>query len=145
MYPQRNGQVAYVFTWKTSPVHEAVFGAGGVRLYTMTTRVSYTVQVGKTNESMVPQDDKAVLLEEMRKLAESQPPQRMLFIFDGISDVMVLSGLESTYDFIRKMNEPVAPPPPALDLATVVQNDIGRTSFQVWPVLLCAVSSWGIP
>lgn len=101
----REGEDVCVFTWKGSPIYEDVSSKNGLKLYTMTSAVAYTKQVGSTNEFLVPQGDQAVLLEEMRKLVESHRKPHTMIVFDSISDLIVLIGFEHTFGFLREMGE----------------------------------------
>jgi predicted transcriptional regulator len=94
------GHTVYLFSWKGSPVYEVLSGLASVNLRTMTTDVSYSKQVGK-REYLIPQGDRAVLLQEMSRAAESAPSGKALIVFDSVSDMIVLQGVEQTYSFLR--------------------------------------------
>jgi len=99
------GQRVLCFTWKGSPIYEAVSGLAGLFLYTMTSEVSYTKAVPGKGEFLVPQSDQAVLLEELRKANEAAPKAGVLVIIDSISDLLLLNGVQHTYEFLRKERE----------------------------------------
>jgi predicted transcriptional regulator len=94
------GHTVYLFSWKGSPVYQALSGLTSVNLRTMSTDVSYSKQVGK-REYLIPQGDRAVLLQEMSRAAESAPSGKALIVFDSVSDMIVLQGVEQTYSFLR--------------------------------------------
>jgi predicted transcriptional regulator len=99
------GRKVYCFTWKGSPIYEAVSSVAGVVLYTMSTDVSFTTPVKGRNELLVPENDHAVLLNEMSKILDGGSHGHSVLVFDSVSDLVMLSGLQQAYEFLRQMNK----------------------------------------
>lgn len=94
------GHAVYLFSWKGSPVYQTLSAVPAVNMRTMSTDVSYSKQVGR-REYLIPQGDRAVLLQEMGRAAETAPSGKALIVFDSVSDMIVLQGVEQTYSFLR--------------------------------------------
>lgn len=97
--------VVFAFTAGGSPVHQALSGSGNVRFFTMTRKVSYPKPGEKPDEVLVPTADQSVLLNVLDKAITSNPDLKFGVIFDSISDLILTSGLESTYKFLKQANE----------------------------------------
>ncbi len=100
-----NQYLVFAFTSRGSPIFHAVSGLENVRLFTMTTKVSYPKQGDEPNEVMVPGNDQSVLLNVLDKAFESNPDIKFAVIFDSITDMMLSSGLEKTYKFLKQTKE----------------------------------------
>jgi hypothetical protein len=97
--------VIFAFTAGGSPVREALFGLGNVRFFTMTRKVSYPKPGESPNEVLVPSSDPSVLLNVLDKAITSNPDLKFGVVFDSISDLLLSSGLEVTYKFLKQANE----------------------------------------
>jgi hypothetical protein len=98
-------QVLYAFTAAGSPVYSALSGTANVRFFTMTRKVSYPKQGEKPNEVLVPSADQSVLLNVLDKAITSNPDLKFGVVFDSVTDLMLSSGLEVTYKFLKQANE----------------------------------------
>ena len=97
--------VLFAFTAPGSPVYNALSGLGNVRFFTMTRKVSYPKPGERENEVMVPSGDQAVLLNVLDKAITSNPNLKFGVVFDSVSDLILSSGLEVTYKFLKQANE----------------------------------------
>jgi hypothetical protein len=95
----------FAFTSKGSPVYNALSGLDNVRFFTMTTRVSYPKPGDLPTEVLVPSTDQAVLLNVMDKAITTNPELKFGLVFDSITDLILSSGLETTYKFLKQANE----------------------------------------
>jgi hypothetical protein len=97
--------VIFAFTSKGSPVQVALSELGNVRFFTMTRKVSYPKPGDNPNEVLVPTSDQSVLLNVLDKAITSNPDLKFGVVFDSISDLLLSSGLEVTYKFLKQANE----------------------------------------
>ena len=100
-----NQRVVYAFTAAGSPVYSALTGMTNVRFFTMTRKVSYPKPGERPDEVLVPSADQSVLLNVLDKAITSNPDLKFGVIFDSVSDLILSSGLEVTYKFLKQANE----------------------------------------
>ena len=98
-------RVVFAFTAGGSPIHNALAELGNVRFFTMTRKVSYPKQGERPNEVLVPSSDQSVLLNVLDKAITTNPDLKFGVIFDSVSDLILSSGLEVTYKFLKQANE----------------------------------------
>jgi hypothetical protein len=97
--------VLFAFTSGGSPVRNALVGLENVRFFTMTRKVSYPKPGESPDEVLVPTSDQSVLLNVLDKAISSNPDLKFGVVFDSVSDLILSSGLESTYKFLKQANE----------------------------------------
>jgi hypothetical protein len=97
--------VIFAFTASGSPVYNALLGLGNVRFFTMTRKVSYPKPGERPEEVLVPAADQSVLLNVLDKAINSSPRLKIGVVFDSVSDLILTSGLEMTYKFLKQANE----------------------------------------
>jgi len=100
-----NQRVLFAFTAGGSPVHAALAGMANVRFFTMTRKVSYPKPAEEPNEILVPATDQSVLLNVLDKAISTNPDLKFGVLFDSVSDLILISGLEVTYKFLKQANE----------------------------------------
>jgi hypothetical protein len=98
-------QLVFAFAAAGSPVHNTLEGMPNVRFFTMTRKVSYPKPGDKPDEVLVPTADQSVLLNVLDKVITSNPDLKFGVIFDSVSDLILTSGLEITYKFLKQANE----------------------------------------
>lgn len=98
-------RVLFAFTASGSPVYNALSGLANVRFFTMTRKVSYPKAGDRPEEVMVPSADQSVLLNVLDKAITSNPDLKFAVVFDSVSDLILTSGLEVTYKFLKQANE----------------------------------------
>ena len=98
-------QVVFAFTSAGSPVYTSLSGMANVRFFTMTRKVSYPKPGDRPDEVLVPSADQSVLLNVLDKAITSNPELKFGVIFDSVSDLILSSGLEMTYKFLKQANE----------------------------------------
>ncbi len=81
-----------------------------MRLYILTTRVSYPTPGDQPNEVSVPQNDQAIILDVIDKTVHANPEGKVAIIYDNISDLILSAGFEETYKFLKQINEIVNDP-----------------------------------
>ncbi len=101
-------RVLFAFTAAGSPVYGALTGIPNVRFFTMTRKVSYPKEGERADEVLVPSADQSVLLNVLDKAITSNPDLKFGVVFDSISDLILSSGLEVTYKFLKQANEMLA-------------------------------------
>ena len=97
--------VFLAFTSKGSPVYNALSGLENVRFFTLTTRVSYPKPGELPSEVLVPANDQSMLLNVLDKGLTSNPSLKFGLVFDSVTDLILSSGLETTYKFLKQANE----------------------------------------
>ncbi len=102
------GQVLFAFTSKGSPVYAALSGHDNVRFFTLTTRVSYPKPGDLPTEVLVPAGDQSVILNVLHKTLTSNPELKLGLVFDSVTDLLLSSGLETTFKFLKQAIEMVS-------------------------------------
>jgi len=97
--------IVFAFTAAGSPVHNSLEGMANVRFFTMTRKVSYPRPGDTPEEVLVPTADQSVLLNVLDKAITSNPDLKFGVVFDSVSDLILTSGLETTYKFLKQANE----------------------------------------
>jgi hypothetical protein len=98
------GNAVFVLTPRASPLHDALTGATGVKFFLTTGGVSYMKVAEDTREVLIPQNDSAVFLDVVdRTLASVQGP--LVFVFDSVSDLLLMNGMEKAYKFLKQVLE----------------------------------------
>lgn len=97
----QSGNAVFVFTPKSSPLHKAMKGATGARFFLTTSDVSYMKVAEDVNEVLVPQNDTAIFLDAANKTLASREGG-VVFVFDSVSDLLLMSGIEKTYKFLKQ-------------------------------------------
>ncbi len=98
-------RVVFAFTAAGSPIYSALTGMANVRFFTMTRKVSYPKPGERPDEVLVPSADQSVLLNVLDKAITSNPDLKFGVVFDSVSDLILSSGLEVTYKFLKQANE----------------------------------------
>jgi len=100
-----NQRVVFAFTAAGSPVYAELTGLANVRFFTMSRKVSYPKPGERPDEVLVPSADQSVLLNVLDKAITSNPDLKFGVIFDSVTDLILSSGLEVTYKFLKQANE----------------------------------------
>ena len=95
----------FAFTSRGSPVYNSLSALENVRFFTMTTRVSYPKPGDLPTEMLVPANDQSVLLNVLDKAITANPNLKFGLVFDSITDLILSSGLETTYKFLKQTIE----------------------------------------
>ena len=98
-------RIVFAFTAAGSPIQNTLTGLTNVRFFTMTRKVSYPKPGESPNEVLVPSADQSVLLNVLDKAITTNPDLKFGVIFDSVSDLILTSGLEVTYKFLKQANE----------------------------------------
>ena len=98
-------RILFAFTASGSPVYNSLLGLPNVRFFTMTRKVSYPKPGDIPEEVLVPSADQSVLLNVLDKAITSNPDLKFGVVFDSVSDLILTSGLEVTYKFLKQANE----------------------------------------
>jgi len=97
------GRAVFVFTSKGSPVQLLLKDVPDIRFFIMS-ESSYPRSSGDSMEVLVPRTDHAVLLGVIAETIEKTPKPKAL-VFDNISSLILDSGLQECYGFLRQVNE----------------------------------------
>jgi len=95
----------YAFTSKGSPVFYALSKVPGVRFYILSGKVSYPRPEDQPFQVLVPNNDHAVLLDLLDKTITANATTGAAIVFDSVSDVILLGGVENAYKFLKQANE----------------------------------------
>jgi hypothetical protein len=101
------GHTVYVFTAKGSPIYNALHVIDGVRFYILSAKVSYPKpEDNEPLQILIPSNDYAVTLDLIDKtVAAAAAPAQVAIVVDSISDMVLSSGFEGTYKFLKQVNE----------------------------------------
>lgn len=102
--------IVFTFTTKGSPIYRALSQGADVRFYMMSSDVSYPKPTGKPNEVLVPQNDVSVILHLISQTLGSTEGSGIAVIFDNVSDLILSSGFENTYKFLKQANQVLSEP-----------------------------------
>jgi hypothetical protein len=97
------GGPVFIFTSRGKPIHNLLLGAPNVRFFVMTGETTYPKPGGHPLEVLVPQHDSAILLDLVERSVASDPELRIGLVFDSLSDVILGSGFEDSYKFLRQV------------------------------------------
>jgi hypothetical protein len=100
-----NNYLVFAFTSKGRPVYNSLSQIEGVRFYTFSTKVSYPRPTGQTYEVLVPQNDQSVILNVLDKTMSANPDVKIAIVFDSITDLLLSSGFDNAYKFLKQANE----------------------------------------
>jgi hypothetical protein len=98
------GNAVYVFTPKSSPLHKALTGTTGMKFFLTTSGVSNVKMAEGDSEVLVPQSDTPILLNVANKTLTSRQGD-VVFVFDNISELILMNGVEKTYKFLKQFLE----------------------------------------
>ena len=100
----RTGYAVFVFTPKASPLHGALSGSVGLKFFLTTSGVSYMKVTDNATEVLLPQSDTAIFLDVVDKTLQSRKGG-VVFLFDSVSELLLMSGVEKTYKFLKQFLE----------------------------------------
>lgn len=102
-----NNHTVYVFTAKGSPIYNALTKLAQVRFYIFTAKVTYPKpEEDEPSQILIPVNDQAVILDLLDKtISAATAPAQVAIVFDSISDMVLSSGFEDTYKFLKQVNE----------------------------------------
>jgi len=99
-----SGRQVAAFTSRGSPVYLLLKDIPGLRFFILS-ESSYPKPTAGSLEVMVPRSDHSVLLNVMDDTVTKNPEQPKAIIFDNISSLILDSGFQDSYKFLRQMNE----------------------------------------
>ncbi len=102
--------IVFAFTTKGSPVYRALSDSIDVKFYMLSTDVSYPKPTGNPNEVLVPQNDVAVILHLINQTMSSTEGSGIAIVFDNVSDLILSSGFENSYKFLKQANQVLSEP-----------------------------------
>jgi hypothetical protein len=105
-----NKSIVFAFTTKGNPVYRTLSEGIDVKFYLMSADVSYPKPTGMPNEVLVPQSDVAVILHLINQTMTSTEGNGIALIFDNVSDLILSSGFENTYKFLKQANQVLSEP-----------------------------------
>jgi hypothetical protein len=91
---------AILFTRKGSWIHSALGGHEGVRLFLLTPQISYPQQGDLETEMLLPSNDTSIIANALDKALKASPDRPVSIIYDNISEMLILLGMEKTYSFL---------------------------------------------
>jgi hypothetical protein len=99
-----NFERVILFTRKDSPVHSAMEDELGLKMFVLTSRVSYP-KVESENVVLIPAFDSSLILDSMNKTIEAYAATPFTMIFDNISHQIFTVGAERAHSFVRQSLE----------------------------------------
>jgi len=98
------GRHVVAFTSKGSPVYLLLKGIPGLKMFILS-ESSYPRSSAGSSEVMVPRSDHSVLLNVMDDTVSEDPKKPLAIVFDNISALILDSGFQDSYKFLREVNE----------------------------------------
>lgn len=98
------GRAVFAFTSRGSPVHLLLKDVPGLQFFILSEN-PYTKPGGESLEVMVPRGDHAILLNIIAETTEKSPEKPKALVFDNISSLILDSGFQACYKFLRQVNE----------------------------------------
>jgi len=99
-----NFERVILFTRKDSPIHSTMEDEPGLRMFVLTSRVSYPKEESE-NVVLIPAFDSSLILDSMNKTIEAYAGTPFTMIFDNISHQIFTLGTERAYSFVRQALE----------------------------------------
>jgi hypothetical protein len=100
-----NRYLLFAFTPMGSRIYDMLSGVKGVRFYVLTSTTSYPNGPPESNEMLVPEDDPTILLDTLRKTLSSVTQSGIAVLYDNLSDMILLSGIERSHKFVKRAIE----------------------------------------
>ena len=96
-----NFERVILFTRKDSPIHSAMEDELGLKMFVLTSRVSYP-KIESENVVLIPAFDSSLILDSMNKTIEAYAATPFTIIFDNISHQIFTLGTERAHSFVRQ-------------------------------------------
>ena len=96
-----NDESVAVFTSKGSAVYSALSNRGNVKFLILTQRISTPQANASENKILLPANDSSLLLDALNKVLKAYPERNSSIVFDDLSSLILLTGFERTYGFLR--------------------------------------------
>jgi len=104
-----NQEQAFVFTRKGSAIHSSLSGLEGVKFFCMTQQTSVPKELSE-NEVLLPSNDVSLMLNVFDKMLKTQQGNIVNIVFDNLSDIILSTGFEKAYQFVKYATEILASP-----------------------------------
>jgi hypothetical protein len=102
-----NFERVILFTRKDSPIHSIMEDELGLKMFVLTSRVSYPKEESE-NVVLIPAFDSSLILDSMNKTIEAYTATPFTMIFDNISHQIFTLGTERAHSFVRQALELMA-------------------------------------
>ena len=99
-----NFERVILFTRKDSPIHSTMEDEPGLKMFVLTSRVSYPKEESE-NVVLIPAFDSSLILDSMNKTIEAYAATPFTMIFDNISHQIFTLGAERAHSFVRQALE----------------------------------------
>ncbi|OLE68191.1 hypothetical protein AUF78_17325 [archaeon 13_1_20CM_2_51_12] len=99
-----NFERVILFTRKDSPIHSTMEDEPGLKMFVLTSRVSYPKEESE-NVVLIPAFDSSLILDSMNKTIEAYAATPFTMIFDNISHQIFTLGTERAHSFVRQALE----------------------------------------
>jgi hypothetical protein len=96
-----NFEKVVLFTRMDSPIHSAMEDEPGLKMFVLTSRVSYP-KVESENVVLIPAFDSSLILDSMNKTIEAYASTPFTMIFDNISHQIFTLGTDRAHSFVRQ-------------------------------------------
>ncbi|HEV2121052.1 MAG TPA: MEDS domain-containing protein [Candidatus Bathyarchaeia archaeon] len=102
-----NFERVILFTRKDSPIHSTMEDEPGLKMFVLTSRVSYPKEESE-NVVLIPAFDSSLILDSMNKTIEAYASTPFTMIFDNVSHQIFTLGTERAHSFVRQALELMA-------------------------------------
>jgi len=100
-----NGGQVLAFTSPASPVSNALEGSVGISMFIMTAKASAPPSDPDQWAATIVHNEPDLILNSLGQNLKTEPPRSKSLIFDNLSNMILLIGVEKTYKFAKKANE----------------------------------------
>ena len=102
-----NFERVVLFTRMDSPIHSIMADEAGLKMFVLTSKVSYP-KVESENVVLIPAFDSSLILDSINKTIEAYASNPFTIIFDNISHQIFTLGAERAHSFVRQALELMA-------------------------------------
>ncbi len=99
------GAEVVAFTSKASPISTLLEATGEVKMFLMGERVAAGASPTERRETLVVHNDPDLILNALGQSLKTGAPRPKCVIFDNLSNMVLLLGIEKTYKFAKRANE----------------------------------------
>jgi len=96
-----NAESVAVFTSKGSAIHSALRNRSNVKFLILTQSISTPQANASENKILLPANDSSLLLDALNKVLKACPERNSSIVFDNVSSLILLTGFEKAYGFLR--------------------------------------------
>lgn len=106
---RNSGEPLFIFTSTNSALHSALSGAENVKFFLPTSSIS-SLREKNEKEVLLPAGDLSIMLNASVEVSKVQREKPINMLFGDLSSIIIRSGFEKTYNFLRFLLEGISSP-----------------------------------